>query len=305
MPPRLAATATNVTGLILEWNQTISTFASAPILSAPSPYSHQSHNDKKDYYYSRITGPEEAAATLEFEQILLSFQEDRMLDVHFAMFCIALMIDIILHGLNGTTNSPWIAFLDSISHCSAWIASPPQEHQLPIGMKILGALLSKSASGLVTSTLFGFPAPFSQTFSVLSFMFAMVLCLYVPSLPQHVRSTTGPWRLLFVFMSALHKSRKLRFVMRDDRAGSVFMLGILTIELTGWVTIALRAYWSTQSLFGATYLLGVFIFTNRLRMIISLCAIFAAKWDSTLILPLLALHKSAIASKDGNYLTWW
>lgn len=233
---------------------------------------------------------------VEFDRLLLAIQQGQALDVFFGLFCLALIIDLARNGLDGRTNSPWIAFLDSVSHCSSWLALG----DLPMGPKILGALLSKSVSGLITSSLFGFPAPFSQTFSVVSFAVAVGLCCYVPELPPLVRSAAGPWRLLFVSMSALHKSRKLRAVLQGRPR--VIVLGLLTIELTGWVTVVLRGYFAHQNLVEAVSAWLAFVVLNRLRLGISLSAIAAVRCNSLLVLPLLALHKTAVPSKDGTWL---
>lgn len=288
----------NVSGLVV-WNQSGVSFDSTTMFSSPAPVISPRFN-------------------CHFEQPFFEMAMDQDLsfapiNMYFNLFCLGLLVDLSLNGLGGVSNSLWISFLDSLSHCSSWILANVSDstdlNPLPIELKFIGAFLSKNLCGLVTHSFFGFPPPFSQSLSLVSFLVALWCSHSIPSLAIHVRSSQGPWRVLFVFIGSLNKSRKLRFALNQNRSRFVQMLilGLITVELSGCVNIALRSYWKNSDVLELFTGLGEFIFQYRLRIPISILAILceALHFPPIVTIVLLALHKSSVVGADGKLMWNW
>lgn len=223
-------------------------------------------------------------------------QGNRINNWLFIIFCLIFVLDIMLKGFGGKTNTRMISLLDSLSHCSNWaLIESCGPVELQMGLKILGAFFSKYGSGVITSSLLNLPAPFTQKFSWFSFLFANLLIHNRYSLARDIRSPTGKWRVLFVSLSSLYKCRKLRLVLQDAQGFKWrLLIGVLSMELTGVLNVALRHYWSHQSFAMSVYAVGSFIFRYRLRLVLTIAAILNVNSNSFVLIALIALHKSCI-----------
>jgi hypothetical protein len=212
----------------------------------------------------------------------------------------AVFVDLYVFGM-GDVNSRWLSFLDSFSHCSSWSID---NSELVVRSRVIGAIISKYGSGLVTSLLLGVTPSFLQTNTSLAFALALALAHSNTNLASLVRSRHGRWRFLFVFIGSLHKSRKLRFAASTcGDFFQCFVIGILSVELTGWLVVATRAHLGGNNPFVA---LAEFIYRYRWRFLFTCCAVFATYFQlhPLMQLFLLMLHKTSTPNESGNVLMY-
>jgi hypothetical protein len=216
-------------------------------------------------------------------------------------FFVALIADLALLGLSGDSNSRWLSFLDSLSHCSAWAV---EDADLSRQTQVIGTILSKYGSGSIVSALLGVTPGFLQTSTTIIFALALAIAQSESRVAQLVRSRRGPWRILFVLVGSLHKSRKLRFALSKCHSPvSALIIGTLAIELTGWLVILVRNAARGNPIGPACAKL---IYRNRLRSLFAVMAILTCYWSvwPMVTVGLLALHKAATPSESGSTLSF-
>jgi len=222
--------------------------------------------------------------------------------VYYSIFGAAVFADVFTHGIGGDVNSRWLSFLDSFSHCSSWAID---DLDLSVGSRVAGTILSKYGSGLVTSLLLGVTPAFLQTNTSIAFAGALLLAHSNTYLARLVRSRHGPWRMLFVCLGALYKSRKLGFAVSkcENSFAKSVLLGILSVELTGWLVVASRNHLHGEH--SVMALVG-FIHQYRLRFLFTFTAVVATylNWHPLVLLLTLGLHKASTPNESGSSLRY-
>lgn len=191
----------------------------------------------------------------------------------YVLLWISVFVDLVTNGVGGKTNSTWLSFTDSFSHCCYWAAF--SDIDLSFEMRVLGTVLSKFGANFVTNRLLGEPPSFAQLDRLMAFAFAMSLAHTNLPLAGSVRAKHGLWRVLFIILGALYKSRKLRKSVTKSKfkVFTSLLVGICEVDLTGWLVVASRSF-----LTGADPLLdlGEFVLHHHQRFVITFVAIIYA-----------------------------
>ena len=150
--------------------------------------------------------------------------------------------DAYARGIAGEVNGRLLSFVDSLAHCASWVAPRPQPNDIGFESRLLGSVLTKHLSSFLTSLILRTTPTLLQGWEAnVPFVAALALAHTFRFVPRIVRTRTGPWRSLFVCSSALYKLRRLHFAVRHTTtAVGALLMGILTMELTGWLAIAAR-----------------------------------------------------------------
>ena len=201
---------------------------------------------------------------------------------------------VVLHdawsrGLAGEVNGRLLGFLDSLAHCASWVAVPGLPSDIGFWERLMGSVATKHGGNVLASAVLHITPAFLQGWEYnFPFVVALVLAHSLRFVPRVVRTRTGPWRALFVTSSALYKSRKLRFAVQNATSVvTALFLGIMTMELTGWLAIAARGVARGQP---------AAVWSRALvqdRFLISVIASLACYngGSAPLLLALLMLHK--------------
>ena len=152
------------------------------------------------------------------------------------------VLDLWQRGLEGDVNGRFLSFVDSLAHCASWVPVWGRPNDIGFWSRLLGSVMTKHGSGLVTSFFFGTTPTLLMGFEHnVPFLVALLFAHALRFVPRVVRTRQGPWFALFVLTSALYKLRKMHFAAR--RATSLlaaFPFGVLTMELTGWLAVVAR-----------------------------------------------------------------
>lgn len=197
-----------------------------------------------------------------------------------------ILLDAYLNGVGGFFNSRGLNFLDSLGHSISWVSMSGDN--VGMGARIGGALVTKYGSGTVVALLLGLtPSILLGWRQNVIFVLALLFAYRFPFLSRCYR--TMACRYMFVACGGLYKSRKLWFNLSHARASpgwvQPLLIGILTVELTGWFAIfarrILRGYFSKSSTL------------IQPRFLLTLLATFMCYWEFPpfFITATLALHK--------------
>lgn len=199
------------------------------------------------------------------------------------------LLDCATRGLDGDVSGRFLGFVDSLAHCASWVAVPGLPQDIGFWSRFFGSILTKHGSSLLTSSFLRTTPPLFMGWEYnFPFLVALVVAHWFRFVPRVVRTRHGPWRALFVVSGALYKLRKMHFaVRRAESALQAEFLGVLTMELTGWLAIVARGLARGKS---ANQILEAFA---QPRFFISLVVSYLvyAGSGSVLVLLLLMLHK--------------
>jgi hypothetical protein len=219
-------------------------------------------------------------------------QEITLLTLGFAV----ILLDLWTRGIAEDVNGRLLSFLDSLAHCASWVAPvlsptqpPPTEEPIGFWARLLGSIATKYSSGLIVSFfLKTTPTLLMGWENNMPFFIALILAHSFRFVPRVVRTRHGPWRVLFVLSGAVYKLRRLRFAM--FRATNVFValgLGLLVMELTGWLAILARRTARRQRL------LVIHPFQQKRLLITPLVSLLCwYEFSPMVVLFLLVLHKA-------------
>ena len=122
----------------------------------------------------------------------------------YIFFWSVFFLDVLINGVGGISNTSWLSFIDSFSHCCYWSI---EASDIEAPEQVLGTFLSKFGSGLIFSALLGIYPSFLQIDRLLGFLLALFLAHNNLDLASRVRSRHGKWRILFDCLGAFFNNK--------------------------------------------------------------------------------------------------